>query len=145
MIPLLKLIFLSTLLLAAHVGGQTLDPVLQQAAKDYDQAQMTGDRPALERLVADDYILINSAGKMQNKADLIDGFNHPGLRMEPFRVQLPFTKQLGNVIILGGWAELKGIDGGKPFSQKLRFADMWTKRNGTWQLVFTQVTPSPQP
>lgn len=36
---------------------------------------------------------------------------------------------------------------GKPFTAHFRFADVWRKRNGGWQVVFTEVTrlPATQP
>jgi hypothetical protein len=38
---------------------------------------------------------------------------------------------------------LKGVDGGKPFSARLRFMDVWAKRGGKWQVIFTQATRVP--
>jgi len=32
------------------------------------------------------------------------------------------------------------VDGGKPFAVKLRFADIWAKRNGKWQVIYTHVS-----
>src|ERR1700712_4663507 len=101
--------------------GQTMEPALQRAAQAYDQAQITGNRKELQRLVADDYILLNSRGKQEGKADLIEGFCHAGFHLKPYQVQEPFTKLLNEVAILGGLVELKGTDDGKPFAQKLRF------------------------
>jgi hypothetical protein len=34
----------------------------------------------------------------------------------------------------------KGLDHGKPYSQTFHYADTWLKRNGRWQVVYTQVT-----
>lgn len=122
--------------------GQTMEPALQRAAQAYDQAQITGNRKELQRLVADDYILLNSKGKQEGKADLIEGFCHSGFHLQPYQVQEPFTKLLNESAILGGLVEFKGTDGGKPFAQRLRFADVWAKRHGQWFVVFTQATPA---
>lgn len=122
--------------------SQGIEPALARAAQQYDQAQMTGDRPALERLVANDYILLNSRGKQEGKAELIEGFCHSGFHLQPYQVKEPFTKVLAGTVILGGLVELKGTEAGKPFTQQLRFADVWTKRQGRWVVVFTQTTPA---
>ena len=50
----------------------------------YDEAQVKGDKAALEDLVADDYVLINSSGQRQSKADLIRDYTKPGFKLEPF-------------------------------------------------------------
>lgn len=130
------------LLYVLSAVAQNLEPALQKAAHEYDQAQITGDRRALEKLVADDYILLNSRGKQEGKTELIDGFCHPGFHLNPYQVMEPFTKLLNGTAILGGLVEFTGTDAGKPFTQRLRFADVWAKRNGHWVVVFTQTTPA---
>lgn len=51
----------------------------------------------------------------------------------------------GNLAILGGVVELKGLDGGKPFSQRIRFSDFWEENaDGRWQVVYIQVTRLPE-
>ncbi|HEU4959383.1 MAG TPA: DUF4440 domain-containing protein, partial [Sphingomonas sp.] len=40
-----------------------LPPDLAAAAEAFDKAQVKGDRAALERLLADDYLLVNSQGQ----------------------------------------------------------------------------------
>jgi ketosteroid isomerase-like protein len=50
---------------------------------------------------------------------------------------------MGEVALLGGAATLTGADGGKPYSVRLRFLDVWQKRDGRWQVIFTQATRAP--
>ena len=113
---------------------------LAKAVKDYDEAQIHGNRAELERLLADDYTLISSRGLVENKADLIAEYTAPGYKIEPFVVREPVEKVWNDGAVMAGIATLKGIDGGKPFSMDLRFADIWAKRNGKWQVVYTHVS-----
>jgi hypothetical protein len=116
---------------------------LAKAAKDYDEAQIHGDGAELQRLVADDYTLVNSGGKVQTKAELIADYTSPGYRIEPFVVQQPIEKVWSDGAVMGGVVDLKGTDGGKPFAVTLRFADIWAKRNGRWQVIYTHVSRPP--
>jgi hypothetical protein len=50
-----------------------------------------------------------------------------------------------DVVVLGGWVHLSGIDQGKPFVQNARFADTWARRNGRWYVVFTAVALAEKP
>ncbi len=119
---------------------------LDQARLAYDHAQSSGDRAALESLLAPDYLILSSSGKLRDKAWLVQSFCAAGVHNNPFHVFQPFTRILSNdSAILGGWAELSGTDNGKPFSEKLRFADTWARRNGRWQVVFTAVAASETP
>jgi hypothetical protein len=113
---------------------------LATAVKAYDEAQVHGDRAELERLLADDYTLISSSGQIQNKAQLISDFTAPGYKLEPFVVKDPIEKVWSTGAVMGGVATLRGIDGGKRFEATLRFADIWAKRNGRWQVIYTHVS-----
>lgn len=113
---------------------------LRKAVEDYDHAQVNADAAELRRLVADDYVLVNSTGKVQNKSELIADYLAPGYRIEPFTVLEPVEKVWGDGAVMGGLVHLKGTSEGKPFAVTLRFADVWAKRNGRWQVVYSQVT-----
>jgi hypothetical protein len=122
------------------------DPALARAAQRYDWAQEgKGNRAELEKLVADDYALFRASGKVTDKAGLIELVCHPGSYTNPYTVETPFVRDLGDTVILGGWVNLNGTDNGKPFQQKARFADIWHKGAKGWQLAFTQVTLADHP
>jgi len=118
---------------------------LAKAVRDYDQAQIHGDKAELERLVADDYVLVNSSGKVDGKAELIAGYVGPGNRLDPFVVRDPVERVWADGAVMGGVATLSGLDGGKPYRVTLRFADIWAKRGGVWRVVYTHVSRPPQP
>jgi hypothetical protein len=121
-------------------------PALVAAAQRYDRAQEgKGNRAELEKLVADDYVLVRASGKVTNKAGLIELVCHPGSYTNPYTIETPFVRDLGSTVILGGWVDLSGTDNGKPSAQKVRFADIWHKGPKGWQLTFTQVTLAGHP
>lgn len=122
------------------------DPALARAAQRYDWAQEgNGNRAELEKLVADNYTLFRGNGQVTGKSGLIDLICHPGAHTNPYTVETPFVRDLGDTVILGGWVDLTGTDNGTPFQQKARFADIWHKGAKGWQIVFTQVTLSDHP
>ena len=116
---------------------------LAKAVHDYDEAQVHGNKAELQRLVADDYTLVNSTGRIQNKAELIADYTTPGYKIEPFEILEPVEKVWSDGAVMGGVVNLRGTDGGKPFAVTLRFADIWAKRNGKWQVVYTHVSRPP--
>ena len=128
---------------ASVAWSATLPPGLAAAAKAYDLAQMHSDKAELERLLAPDYRLFNSGGQVQDKASFIADSVAPGFHMNPFKVEEPLERVMGDTAMLGGVSQLSGTDGGKPFSARLRFMDVWTKRDGHWMVVFTQATRVP--
>jgi hypothetical protein len=118
---------------------------LLQAVRAYDEAQLHGDRAALERLLASDYVLVNSRGQVQDKTSLIADYTTPGNSLEPFEIREPVQRVWNDGAVLGGLVTLRGVNGGQHFEATLRFADVWVKRDGAWQVVFTEVTPIPLP
>ena len=129
---------------AALISGPALEPSLVQAIKDYDAAQLHGDRAELERLVAPDYLIVRPGG-LGDRASLIRNVAAPAVKTDPFTIVQPFTRNYGTTVIAGGWCDLHGTQNGKPWTQKTRFADIWTKRNGRWWVVMTTLTPSDTP
>jgi hypothetical protein len=117
---------------------------LAKAVKDYDEAQIHGNEAELQRLVADDYTLVNSSGRVQNKSELIADYTTPGYKIEPFEILQPVEKVWSDGAVMGGVVNLRGLDGGKPFSVTLRFADIWARRNGKWQVIYTHVSKPPE-
>jgi hypothetical protein len=147
----MKQTFLSALCLfaalvpwGAPARAADLPPDLAKAVADYDTAQIKGDGAELKRLLADDYTLLNSSGSIEDKARLIADYTAPGYRLEPFLVRDPIEKVWTNGAVMGGIATLRGIDGGKPFEVTLRFADIWARRHGVWQVIYTQVSKPPK-
>lgn len=145
----LTIVFVLVLMAISSQNGvaqsSRLDSALDRAVKEYDAAQIAGDRAALERLVADDYLIIRGNGTVGDKAVLIEVVAGEGLKNDPYTVEKPFVRVYGDTAILGGWVHLTGTDHGKPYVQNARFADTWARRNGRWQVVFTAVTLTNKP
>jgi hypothetical protein len=129
------------ILLAA--AATAVPPDLAAAVAAYDKAQIDGDKAALDRWLADDYLLANSHGQIETKAQLIADYTAPGFTLEPFTVDQPIEKVWTGGAVMGGVATLKGMDGGQRYEVRLRFADVWAKRDGRWQVIYTQAAKAP--
>jgi len=130
-------------LLSGSASAAVLPPDLAKAAHEYDRAQIEGDRALLEKMLASNYRLVNGGGQVESRKQFIDESTAPGFRIDPFVVQQSIEIVWTNGAVLAGIVHLTGIDGGKAFDVHLRFADVWAKRRGRWQVVFTQATRAP--
>src|SRR5689334_21906889 len=110
----------------------------------YDDAQVKGDKAALEDLLADDYVLVNSRGQRQDKARLIADYTKPGFKIEPFTVEEPVELAWSDGAVMGGVATLLGVDEGQSFEVRLRFSDIWAKRQGKWRVIYTHASRDPR-
>lgn len=117
---------------------------LQRAAADFDRAQLHRDRAALERFLADDLVFVRGSGKVEGKAAFVATFTDPALVLDPFTIRNPVFVRLGDTSgLVGGEAILSGTESGKRFSEHIRYADVFTWRDGRWQVAYVQVTPIP--
>jgi hypothetical protein len=140
-----RVVLLTAVLASPTIPATELPADLAKAIKDYDRAQIDGNRGELERLLADDYTLLNGAGKTETKPQFVAESTAPGFKLEPFVVKDALEKVWSDGAVMGGIATLRGVDGGKPFEATLRFADIWAKRNGKWQVIYTHVSKPPAP
>jgi hypothetical protein len=123
----------------AEVGDyRTLPPDLAAAATAYDVAQFKSDRAGLERALADDFLLAGSNGKNRGKAEFIAEFGTPGSTTTSLDIHDQVFRVWQDGAVLAGVADAKGTDHGKPFAVRIRFADVWAKRDGQWRVVFVQ-------
>lgn len=135
----------AVLFLQAATAGvpANVPPDLAKAVADYDHAQIHRDGPALRRLLADDYVLVNGGGSTSDKAQFVTDSTKPGSTLEPFVVEDPTQRVWRDGAVMAGEVHLKGLDEGRPFQAHFRFADVWRKQSGKWQVVFTEVTRFP--
>ena len=112
---------------------------LQAAARAFDRAQAAGDRAALERLMAEDFVLVNGGGRAETKAQYIADLTDPDVREDPLAVIEPVQSVWAGGAVLGGLALLSGADHGVRFSARVRFANVWTLADGRWRVVYSHM------
>ena len=137
-------VFATLIATSAYAGKEVgdysgLPKDLAEAATAYDVAQFKADRAELERLLADDYTLAGTSGKNRTKADLIAEQTAPENKTISVDIYDQVKKAWPNGAVLAGMVEAKGTNKGKAYTFKGRFVDVWAKRNGRWQVIFTQI------
>ena len=125
---------------AVPARGGDLPADLAAAVKAYDQATIRSDIPALERLVADDYVLVNSDASVENKRQYLADFDLPGFKIDPYVREQPMEKVWGDAAVVGGVVHLSWTQDGKHQARVLRLVYVWARRDGKWQMTYTQVT-----
>ena len=106
----------------------------------WDAAQLQGDARAIDRLLADDYLLVSGSGALETKAQFKAELTDPAYKLDPFTIEQPVARIWPGGAVFGGVVRERGVDHGKPFDARIRFADVWAKRAGRWRLVYTHVS-----
>jgi ketosteroid isomerase-like protein len=125
-------------MLAASSSG---DASILAMADAFDRAQLTKDRPAMERMVRDDLVFIEGSGKRVGKRQFIDGWMAPGDRFDPIKLVDRTVTWLGrDAVVVGAETNLCGTSDGTPFCSRMRFADTFVRSGGQWRVAHIQVT-----
>lgn len=96
-----------------HAGSEVgdyrgLPADLAAAATAYDIAQFKSDRSELERLLADDYTVVDQTGGSQTKAQDIANALAPGRKTTYVAITKQVLRAWRNGAALGGWVEARG-------------------------------------
>lgn len=125
-------------------GAVELPPDLAKAVNAYDQATLRNDIATLGELVTDDYVLVNSDTSLQDKQSYLDDFRRPGFKVDPYVMEQPVHKVLGDAAVTGGVFRLGWTQDGMHQSRMLRVAHVWVRDNGRWRITYTQLTRVPE-
>jgi ketosteroid isomerase-like protein len=117
-----------------------LTPDLAEAIKEYDQATFRNDIVVLGKLVADDYMLVNSDSTLQDKQSYLADFAVPGFRLNPYVMEEPVLKLWGNTALIAGRLHLTWTQDERQHNRLVRIAHIWTKDGDHWRLRYTQLT-----
>ena len=117
------------------------DDGLLAFADAFDRAQLTQDRAAMERMIADDLVFVDGSGRRQGKKEFIEGWMTPGDRYDPLVLVDRVIVSLGpDAGVVDAETNLTGISGGKRFASHFRYADSFRRVGGKWQVAHIQVT-----
>ena len=101
----------------------------------WNELRMKPDVAGLDRILADDWMLTHSDGRVQYKADYLDELRtstrrNQGIGNEDLRV-----RRYGDTMVVTGASVQSGISNGQPWSGRFRFTRTWVKRDGAWIMV----------
>lgn len=113
-----------------------------QAACD---AFRLGDIPALERLLAPEFTLVDPGANVQTRAEAIAEVRAGDPQYDRFQNHSMTARIYGDTAVVQGITSLKGRSGGKPFAVDVRFTDTLVRVNGHWRIVVSHVTRMPTP
>ena len=108
-----------------------LDSQYQEAVKHNDAATM-------DRILADDFILVTSSGKIYTKAELLDEARSARTTYEHQEDSEKTVRLWGDTAIVTAKLWEKGTENGKPFEYKLWFSDVYRRTATGWRYVFAQ-------
>jgi ketosteroid isomerase-like protein len=130
----------------AQQGG-TVNPAVQaqlrQAIREYDDAIRRSDVPIIQRFYAPEYFFVNPRGERLTRDQRLANFRERRTVLDSV-VHAPqdeIFRSYGDIIVYTATLTLTGQYSGQAQQGRNRAIVVWTRREGRWQQVASQLTP----
>jgi ketosteroid isomerase-like protein len=105
---------------------------------EYQAAVKNNDAATMNRILADDFILVTGSGKVYTKADLLDEARSGQYVYEHQEDSSQTVRVWGDTAVVTAKLWAKGTKEGKPFDYALWFSDTYLRTSSGWRYVFAQ-------
>src|SRR5438552_4968689 len=94
----------------------------------------------MDRILADDFVLVTGLGKTHSKRDLLEEARSKGMQYERQEDCQRKVRVWGDTAVVTALLWAKGTKEGKPFEYKLWFSDTYVRTPAGWRYVFGQAS-----
>jgi ketosteroid isomerase-like protein len=107
---------------------------------EYQAAVKRNDAATMDRILADDFVLVTGRGQTYTKADLLrDARNQTSLYEQQDEIEQK-VRVWGDTAVVTALLWIKGTSGDKPFERKLWFSDTYVRTPKGWRYVLGQAS-----
>ena len=118
--------------------SQTVEAEIRQLAQEWMEATARRDAAALDRFLADEFLLVAARGLSDKPAWL-----HAALHLievTAFRYDDVRIRLYGDVAVMHSHWTQQATMAGQDWSGEFRLTDVWVRRAGRWQVVARHLT-----
>lgn len=120
-----------------------MDEVME-AEREWTRAHLRGDVATIARLMADDYLKIESDGSVSDRSTTLAKYTPETRYWEKAEGDEYNVRVYGETaVVIGRWTA-RGMNEGERFDYAARFMSVYVKRGGQWQMAAEQSTEIPR-
>jgi ketosteroid isomerase-like protein len=105
---------------------------------EYQAAVERNDAATMDRILADDFVLVTGNGKVFTKADLLEEARSGRITYEYQRDTDQVVRVWGETAVITALLSAKGTDEGKPFAYRIWFSDTYVRTLNGWRYALGQ-------
>ena len=135
-------LFLAFLCLAASAHSQRpaeAESKVLALERLWAEAAQIRDIKALDSIFDDSIAYVHIDGRLMTKAEVLADTR--AVNPVEIVVHSSAAHSYGNVVIVTGVMQLKGVEHGKPYLQYGRFLDTWVLKDNHWVCISSMTTP----
>lgn len=121
-------------------GGSDVAELLSGIEEQLAAAWVAGDNSFHERVLADDWSVIDLSGRVLSKAEVLEEAFSGDRQITSGRIDEIRVRPFGDWAIVTGRTHMAGRYHGEDMEVTLRFTDVFARRDGNWQVVASQAT-----
>ena len=109
-------------------------------------ALLSNDTESLGEFYDEDFRSHSVRGEVEGREAVLEAFRPGGIRLEMFEIEDLAVETIGEVGILTGLGSMSGRLDNTEFRHRVRFVDVFLRRDGRWRYHFsqsTEVVPDP--
>jgi ketosteroid isomerase-like protein len=129
---------------ASAVAASADEEAVAQAVEALRKAVLVQDKPQLEALCAEQLSYGHSDGRVENKAQFIEGVMTRKAIVKSITLSDHTITIVGNDAIARHTLASESETDGKPTSTKIGVLQVWQKQGGAWKLLARQSVRPPQ-
>jgi ketosteroid isomerase-like protein len=122
-------------LTAPAVAGPDEGARLRDLERELNQAYVHRDVQRISALLADDWLLVTSGGKVQTKGEVLAEITSPDLEFQDNQTRDVMVRIWGDTAVLTGTLHQRYRIEGKQQDVTLRYTDTWARIGDTWKQV----------
>ena len=107
---------------------------------EYQAAVKANDAVIMDRILADDFILVTGRGTVITKEDLLTSARNKEVIYEHQEDTEQTVRIWGDTAVVTALLWQKGTNNGKPFDDKLWFSDTYIRTPTGWRYAFGQAS-----
>ena len=107
---------------------------------EYQAAVKVNDAATMDRILADDFILVTGRGTVFTKEDLLTSARNKEVIYEHQEDTQQTVRLWGDTAVITALLWQKGMNMGKPFDDKLWFSDTYVRTPTGWRYIFGQAS-----
>jgi ketosteroid isomerase-like protein len=107
---------------------------------EYQAAVEKNVAATMDRILADDFVLVTGKGKTFTKNDLLEEARSGRVNYEFQRSEEQTVRVWGDTAVITALLRAKGTENGEPFDYKLWFSDTYVRTPAGWLYAFGQAS-----
>lgn len=124
----------------AHATAEQDRAAVAALDTKYQAAVKANDAATMDKILADDFVLVTGKGKTYNKADLLKSARDKSDTYEHQEDTEQTVRVWGDTAVVTALLWIKGANKDGPYEYKLWFSDTYARVKGEWRYVFGQAS-----